>query len=73
MSVKRSRFVEGHRGVLIFEVWTEYYDVEGNSTVMERGFQPDEQFGGSRVSTIDRCREQIDHTLAQREQGISSI
>ena len=44
MSVKRSRFVEGHRGVPIFEVWTEYYDVEGKPTVMERGFQPDEQF-----------------------------
>ena len=69
MSVRRSRFVEEHRGVLIFELWIEYYDVEGNPKVMERGFQPDEQFGGSWVTTIDRCREQIDRILAQREQA----
>ena len=61
MPTHRSRFAEGHRGVLIFEVWEEFYTVEGKPVIMEKRYQLE----GKEIPfrTIEDAREYVDRKL----------
>lgn len=64
--VRGSKFVGAHRGVLIFQVWTERSTGEDGPTTREEMYRPDEEFGGWPVATLEAVRRQIDGLLEKK-------